>query len=167
MNSEAGFKTAFRNSVRSYGGYSIPLAAPMLVGIPDMYVIMPGFIPILLEAKWLGHFKRDKFKRTIPFTTMQQHWLNECNIRQEFSALGLIGFMYDKLYHAMLWHTDNWNEKQIITDAHLLHMPSCIWAPKFKTFELLKLFVQSPIPKLPIPLVNTSLTNAEHNRSAS
>jgi hypothetical protein len=101
MKNEADFKSAFKKSVKAQGGYAISLAAPMLIGTPDLYVIMPGYAPVLLEAKWLG-IVGAKFKRKLQFTAMQRHYLEECNKVRTGSALGLIGFKFDKIYHAVL-----------------------------------------------------------------
>lgn len=101
MKNEAEFKSVFKKSVRAQKGYSISLAAPMLVGVPDLYVIMPGYCPVLLEAKWLG-IVNAKFKRKLQFTAMQRDYLKNCCDIKEGTAWGLIGFKFDKEYHAVL-----------------------------------------------------------------
>lgn len=99
---EAKFKTAFKKSVTRHKGFSISLAAPMIVGIPDLYVVIPEFLPVLLEAKWLGEITRDKFARKVPFTPMQQHWIQCCDNVSPYSAMGLVGFKLRGLYYAVL-----------------------------------------------------------------
>lgn len=98
MKSEAEFKKIFKKSVKYYKGFAISLAAPMLIGIPDLYVIMPGYMPVLLEAKWLGKIIRSHFHRKLQFTDMQINYINECCNVQHLAAFGLIGLIhYDEI----------------------------------------------------------------------
>lgn len=91
MKNEAEFKAAFKKSVRAQGGFAISLSAPMISGIPDLYVIMPGYCPILLEAKWLGKVKYS-FSQTIKYTKLQNFYLNEICQVKDYTAMGLIGW---------------------------------------------------------------------------
>lgn len=119
MKNENEFKTAFKKSVKAQGGFSISLAAPMLVGIPDLYVIMPGYMPILLEAKWIGEVNY-KFKRKIQYTEMQKHWINECCEVKRYSAMGLVGLKLNKFYYAFLLEAgkgDNYLDDNAFTQA--------------------------------------------------
>lgn len=101
MKSEADFKKHFKASVKAYGGFSISLAAPMLPGIPDLYVVMPGFAPVLLEAKLLKNLT-DRFNITPRFTELQKHFINNCNKILSGSAWGLICMKYQGCIHATL-----------------------------------------------------------------
>ena len=49
MNNEASFKKIFCDSVKRDKGFTMKLAAPMFGGIPDLYIIYPGYMPILLQ----------------------------------------------------------------------------------------------------------------------
>lgn len=100
MKNEAEFKLQFKKSVSKHGGYCMTLAAPMISGIPDLYVIMPGYLPIVLEAKWMGKIIKSTFNRKPQFTPMQEEWLNELHKRVSYSALGLMGFIYNDKVHA-------------------------------------------------------------------
>lgn len=91
MKNEAEFKTLFKKSVTAQGGFCLTLAAPMISGIPDLYVIMRGFMPVLLEAKFLGKVKVG-FQRKIKYSPMQRFWMGECNKVYPCTALGLIGY---------------------------------------------------------------------------
>lgn len=99
---EAKFKDKFKKSVRNHGGAAISLAAPMISGIPDLWVALPEFMPVLLEVKYLGEISRDKFSRKVPFTEIQQHWIQQCDNVLPYSAMGLVGFYYNSLYYAVL-----------------------------------------------------------------
>lgn len=101
MRNEAAFKKHFKASVRAQGGFSISLAAPMLPGIPDLYVVMPGYVPVLLEAKLLKNLS-DRFNITPRFTEMQKNFINNCNKVLPGSAFGLICMKYQGCIHATL-----------------------------------------------------------------
>ena len=103
MKNEADFKRIFKNSVRKYKGYCISLAAPMISGLPDLYCIMPGYIPVLLEAKYLGDVG-DVFKRKIQYRPLQRFWLDGCNKVYEYAAWGLVGFHHKGMYYCCLIH---------------------------------------------------------------
>lgn len=129
MNDEAGFKSHFKKSARKQGGYCISLAAPMISGIPDLYCIMPGFVPVLIEAKWLGTLN-DKFKRKIQYTPMQRMVLDEVNTVYPNAALGLIGFKYKGKLHSVLKprilkETDECIDNNMLTGS----LPFCVNTP--------------------------------------
>lgn len=105
MKSEAEFKKHFKASVKAHGGFSISLAAPMLPGIPDLYVVLPGFAPVLLEAKWLKEVP-DKFNRSAKFTELQKHFIKKCNEVHKGIAWGLVGWKYNKKIFAKLVYPD-------------------------------------------------------------
>jgi hypothetical protein len=102
MKTEADFKTAFSKSVKRHKGVCIKLAAPLLVGIPDLYVIIPGYMPVLLEAKWLGQIRINRFSRKMNYTETQIRWIRECCEVQEFAALGLAGYQQENNITAVM-----------------------------------------------------------------
>ncbi len=151
MKNEAAFKTAFRKSVRRHKGFSLPLAAPMFAGIPDMYIIMPGYMPLLVEAKWLGEISRDKFSRKVPFSPLQMLWIKECHEVNPYSALGLIGCIYHDKVHAifvvhgtpMFYQLSNC----FLTDCAYTTLNRNKGGPD-NLFDIPDLFARVPIPKL-------------------
>lgn len=144
---EAKFKTAFKKSVKAHKGFSLSLAAPMIVGIPDLYVVLPEYLPVLLEAKYLGEIKREKFSRKVPFTLMQQHWIQSCDNVSPYSAMGLVGFKYNNLYYAVLvkfGHKQFFNMSQdFLSECSYVRVVSLS-----ETFDVSALFANVPIPKI-------------------
>jgi len=122
MKNEAEFKTAFKKSVKAQGGFSISLAAPMVSGVPDLYVIMPRFTPVLLEAKWLGEVPIG-FDKKIKATKLQQMTLDECNKVHFNSALYLVGYKLEKKIWACLvihncgYVSENWIRVEYINKS--------------------------------------------------
>lgn len=149
MNNEAEFKKVFKQSVKAQHGYSMSLAAPMFSGIPDLYIIMPHFMPVLLEAKWLGEIKRDTFFRKIPFTEMQIHWIDQCHSVSPYSAMGLIGLKYKSIvYAALVAHgTPLFYSftNSFLTDCSSVEYSNVSGR---KLFDVEKLFTHVPIPKI-------------------
>lgn len=89
---EREFKAIIKKSVKAQGGFALSLAAPMVSGVPDLYISMPGFIPVLLEAKWLQFGPT----RKIPITPIQRKTLEWCNNSVEGSAFIICGFKKEK-----------------------------------------------------------------------
>lgn len=144
MKNEAEFKTAFKRSVSFYKGASISLAAPVLPGIPDMYVILPNYMPVLLEAKWLGSIPRAKFKRKLQFSPMQLSYANKLNAVQPFAMMGLIGLIYNKITYCVLTPihpTENYLESTFFADYNRATRQE-------GRFDVKSLFERSPIPLL-------------------
>lgn len=146
MKNEADFKSLFKKSVRAQKGFSLSLAAPTIAGIPDLYVIMPGYLPIMLEAKYLKDVNLT-FKRKLQFTGLQRLWIEECHQITAYSAMGLIGFKYNDTPHAVMvaYGTDQFES--------LTHnfMDECAYVALDKTtrlFNVLDLFSRVPIPKV-------------------
>lgn len=149
MKNEAQFKIQFKKSVRAHHGFAISLAAPMLVGIPDLWVCIPEFMPILLEAKWIGEITRDKFSRKVPFTDMQTHWIRSCDEILPYSAMGLIGFKYKDDYRAALVKYGTQHYYQISNSF----LQDCANVPlrgakEQRHFDITDLFHQVPIPRI-------------------
>lgn len=138
-------------------GFSISLAAPTLVGTPDLYVIMPEFLPILIEAKWLGKVNRDKFARKVPFTDMQQHWIKCCDDVLPYSAMGLIGLEYQDKIHAVLVKYGTQHFYKLDNSFK----SDCAWVTlnkhsddKARRFDVAELFRKVPIPRMLRPTSN-------------
>lgn len=145
MKDEKDFKKVFKSSVKRHKGFALSLAAPMLVGIPDLYVAMPGYAPVLLEAKWLGEIKRDSFFRKIPFTGLQTHWLEEVNNVSKNCALGLIGMIYQNRIHCILLNVGTPLFYQL-NRTFKTESPYVLYDMTSKSFNLTELFNQSNIP---------------------
>ena len=150
MQNEAEFKRIFCNSIKKDKGFTMKLAAPMFGGIPDLYVIYPNYMPILLEAKWLGDVTT-LFSRKIPFSALQLHWLEETNKVQEFSSFGLVGFTHGPLTYGVM---TGYNVTQI-NHSFKTMWPYCIYNSASKTFDVRGLFQHSDVP----------LMNLQPNRS--
>ena len=94
MKNETDFKKAFCTSAHMQGGYTFKIAASMMSGLPDLYCAMPGFVPVMLEAKWIKDVD-GKFVRKIPYRPYQREVLNQCNRPYRpfdtMVAFGLIG----------------------------------------------------------------------------
>lgn len=156
MKNEAEFKSLFKKSVKIYKGHTITLAAPMFSGIPDLWVCIPGYLPVLMEAKWLGEIKRTKFSRKIPFTPMQIEWIKNCDNVCSYSAMGLIGFKYgnDSLVHAALVKYGTplfYNFTQdFLTDCAFVTISE-------KMLDIVELFSKVPIPRMQTKVEGTLL----------
>lgn len=57
-------------SVRKDGGYGKKISNHLQPGVPDLVLIVPGFVPGLWEVKDLGHVK-EGFNRKVETTEMQ------------------------------------------------------------------------------------------------
>lgn len=143
MKCEADFKNIFKKSVTGVGGYCKPLAAPVLAGIPDLYCIVPGFMPVLLEAKWLGVLTREKFRRKIQYSALQDLWLTESHKVQPYSAMGLIGYKYlDDTFCTLL-------PPGVTLFSSIDHAVTSMKVKyEAKSFDVNKLFSVSPIPEM-------------------
>jgi len=104
VKNEAEFKSVFRASVRAQKGFTITIAAPTFSGLPDLYCIMPKYIPVLMEAKWLKDLPDKGFKRTIPFKPMQLHYIKNINKVHNNAAVGLIGFEWRNETYCLIYN---------------------------------------------------------------
>lgn len=161
MKNESEFKALFKKSVKRQRGFSLSLAAPMVVGIPDLFVVMPGFMPIMLEAKFLGEIKRDKFNKKIPFTEMQMHWIKECHEVNPYTAMGLIGFYFKDALHACLvaYGTPMFYQ---FSNCFLTDCSYSTQSTQTKMFDVASMFT-----KVPIPRINNFHTRIEHDAAGS
>jgi len=152
MKNEAEFKTVFKKSVRAQKGFCLSLAAPMIVGIPDLYVVINGFMPVLLEAKWLGVVNHYPFKRKIEYTEMQKKWIVDCCEVRRYSALGLIGYKYGDKKNSYEAHI-----QEVVRDKNYIDDRSKNYVSyKDGVFDVIQLF-----EKINVPKVNGNLTNQE------
>ncbi len=157
MKNEAQFKVAFKNSVRSYKGYTLSLAAPTLPGTPDLYCIMPNYMPVLLEAKFLGSIPRTKFKRKIQYSSMQQSYANKLNAVHPFAMMGLIGLIYNKITYCILVPIhpgENYLSSEFFADYNRVTRQE-------GRFDVSSLFAGSPIPLLDRPQKQSGLSPNE------
>lgn len=142
MKNEAQFKTHFKKSIKAQGGFSLSIAAPMISGLPDLYVIMPGFCPLLLEAKWLGEVSNN-FHRKIGYTKLQEHYLRECCQIKDYTAMGLIGYRQNDCYWCTLVHPKFTHINNLSTEQ--FHI--CISNTK-ELFDVKHLFGYYSIPRI-------------------
>lgn len=147
MKDEAQFKSAFRKSLRAAHGFSLALAAPMLAGIPDIYSIVPGYMPVLLEAKWLKDVNAHNFNRKINYSAMQKLWIKSACEVQEYAAMGLIGFKFKDKTYAVLVYDGIDNINYAFETTH----PTVVYE---KGFDVVNLFKQSKVPQMPLTVTN-------------
>jgi len=147
VKNEAEFKSLFKKSVRHAMGFSLSLAAPMVVGIPDLFVVMPRYMAVLLEAKWLGELTRDNFSRKIQYTPMQLEWIASCHRVNPYTAMGLIGFIYKKeIYACLVVHgTDIFYQ---FDNTFLTNCAYSVRSKETKLFDVQYMFSKVPIPKI-------------------
>lgn len=142
MKNEADFKSAFKKSVKAQRGFCLSLAAPMISGIPDLYVVINGFIPVLLEAKWLGEITRTPFSRKVNYSEIQKHWITECNRVQPNTAFGLVGCKYGRsLYSCYIQEVSKEDNYITSTTEHFVNMVD-------KHFDVIQLFELIKVPKV-------------------
>lgn len=143
MKNEAEFKAIFKKSIKAEKGFSLSLAAPMIAGIPDLYCTIPGYLPVLLEAKYLKNVTL-KFNKKIPFSALQLLWMEECSKTNPFTAFGLVGFKWAGETFCVLtpFHVTQ------IDSTFANKFPHCLYNPKTKLFDVKSLFGHSSIPKL-------------------
>jgi hypothetical protein len=142
MKNETEFKNLIKKSVRAQKGFSISLAAPMLGGIPDLYVLARGFIPILLEAKWMGELKPG-FNRKIKFRPLQKNYIDECNTIKECSAFCIVGFKFDNKISSIMTVHDS-----ICHDRVKVELDHMNFIGDNKLFDISNMFAYAGVPKL-------------------
>jgi len=155
MKNENNFKTIFIKSIKYNKGFATKIAAPTINGLPDMYVIYPGFMPILLEAKWLGELKNKNFSRLIPFKDLQYYFLEETNRIQFNSSMGLIGFKFEGKIYAVL---TSYPCRQINSGFRCI-WPYTTYDPSQKRFDVQYLFNHSDIPRMLHPKFTKDLSS--------
>lgn len=147
MKNESEFKSAFKRSVRRYKGFSMSLAAPMISGIPDMFIVMPGYMPLLLEAKWLGEISRERFSRKVLYTPLQLLWIGECHDVNPYTAMGLAGCIYKGKIHAILLAHGTPQFYQL-SSCFLTDCSYSTMSAETKVFDIPDMFSKVPIPRL-------------------
>lgn len=147
MKNESQFKVAFKQSVRKAKGYSISLAAPVFPGIPDLYVILTNYMPVLIEAKWLGTITNRKFKRKIQYSPMQLNYAKHLNSVQPSAMLGLIGLIYKDEICCVLDTINSGAGGNILTNEKLTFESNYV-TRQGGCFDVEQLFRRSSIPRL-------------------
>lgn len=141
MNNEADFKKVFCDSVAKQGGYTFKIAMSSVSGLPDIYCAMPGFVPVLLEAKWMKNLPLGKFKRKIPYRPLQREILSNCNRvyadRFDYVAWGLIGMEIDEQKYCTLLKPG----VEIITEKELINSLTIIKGEDIQIYPLFDLRV--------------------------
>lgn len=98
---ETSFKLLFKKSVEHHGGVAISLNSSFYAGLPDLYVLMPGFTPCLIEAKFLKDVG-PTFKRKINYSPLQKSVLDKTSKICQHSSFGLVGYKQGKQLIAAL-----------------------------------------------------------------
>lgn len=90
MNTEKDYEEIFIASAKKQGGHAFKIKMSTISGLPDIYCVMPGYAPVLLEAKLIKDVGL-KFKRTINYSKLQTELLKNCNkVNTKSIAYGLI-----------------------------------------------------------------------------
>ena len=158
MKNEADFKRIFKNSIKASKGFSLSLAAPMLAGLPDLFCALPGYVPILLEAKWLGEINSIVFDRKIPFSALQLHWMAECNRVNPYTAFGLTGLKRNGSIYAIITPSDVTRMDYKFEDKFAY----AVYSKSKKVFEINDLFTKADVPKINTEIHTVSQNNLIH-----
>lgn len=75
---ETDHQTQIKLSVKRQGGYSFKLSNRFTIGIPDLLIALPPFVPCLAEVKDLGECVRE-FSRKLDVSPKQGHELKAIN----------------------------------------------------------------------------------------
>lgn len=78
MKTEKDYEELFISCAKKQRGHAFKIKMSTINGLPDMYCVMPGYAPVLLEAKLIKDVGA-KFKRTIHYSKLQTELLNNCN----------------------------------------------------------------------------------------
>ena len=98
---ETAFKLLFKKSVEHHGGVAISLNSSFYAGLPDLYILVPGYTPCLVEAKFLKDVG-PTFKRKINYSPVQRSILDKTSKLCEHASLGLVGYKQGKQLIAAL-----------------------------------------------------------------
>lgn len=143
LKNEADFKRIYKQSIKQLRGFSMSLAAPMISGIPDLFICVPSFAPFMLEAKWFGKVT-PAFSRKIPYSPLQNNWLKEIHSINPYTAFGLVGFEWNGEVYAVLVPAGIETLSFRFEDS----FPYAVYSRQSKTFDLTKMFEASKIPRL-------------------
>lgn len=108
-----------------------------------MYCVMPGYAPVLLEAKIIKSVKAN-FKRTIHYSRLQTNLLNECNVVNTY-PVGF-GLIFVSGYHeaVKLMHPDipqiSDDDLGGINDYNISNNKGLDWIQDGKPIDVLHLF---------------------------
>lgn len=170
LRDEAHFKKLFKASVRLQKGYSLSLSAPVLPGLPDLYVVMPGYMPVLLEAKLIKNIERDTFKRKIEYSPMQLKYATEVNKVQSHAMMGLICIQHKSTEWCIMAQIVEGVEQRISHEM-LPYLPKV--SRRAEGFDVDYLFSQTSIPRLsndlasePIRIADPGLENGNEEGMA-
>lgn len=75
---EKDFEELFISCAKRQKGYAFKIKMSSINGLPDLCCVMPGFVPVLLEAKLIKDVG-STFKRTINYSKLQTELLSKCN----------------------------------------------------------------------------------------
>lgn len=90
MKTEKEYEELFISCVKRQGGHAFKIKMSTISGLPDLYCVMPGYSPVLLEAKLIKDVNL-KFKRTIRYSKLQVELLKNCNkVNSVMTAFGLV-----------------------------------------------------------------------------
>lgn len=145
LKSEKDAVELFLWSVALQKGHAFKISMAAVGGIPDIYCVMPGYAPVLLEAKLIKNVKAN-FKRTIHYSRLQTELLTKCNqVNIQPVAFGLI---FVNGYHcaAKLMHPD----VPQMTDRELMDKRGLDWIYAGKPMEVLQMF-KDVVPRLEFP----------------
>lgn len=79
---ELAVQTAIIHSVRAEGGHGRKMSNRYTIGIPDLLICLPPYVPCFAEVKDLGEVG-DKFRRQIGITPKQQLELERISLPYE------------------------------------------------------------------------------------
>lgn len=93
---ELGEQTHFIRSVRQIGGYGRKISHRFQIGIPDLLLVIPGYVPGIWEMKDFGEWNKDT-ERQLEVTEKQEIELMEfdkaCKVKLQdigYSACGVL-----------------------------------------------------------------------------
>lgn len=75
---ETEYSKIFVDCAIKQGGHAFKIAMSTVSGLPDLYCAMPGYVPVLLEAKLIKDVG-GTFKRKINYSKLQHNLLKDCN----------------------------------------------------------------------------------------
>ena len=159
MKNEADFKKLIKKSVTAQGGLYMSLACPVLSGIPDAYILMPGYSPILVEAKYMKDLN-DTFHRSIHYTAMQKYYLKHCENILTDSCIGLMGVHHKGQYKAIITRS---YVTQVTSDDAQIATKFAINFPTRELFDILGIMDYYGMNKLSKSGVVSTLNYVENH----
>jgi hypothetical protein len=151
MKTESDCKLVFKKSIRCIGGVSYSLNSAIQSGLPDLYVNIPGRIPLLVEAKYIKD-PSDKFNRKINYSAIQENILNECEKIQKGSAWGAIFIKLGRDYYMVFVSPGVSHISYLFREKHA-------WAKYNKSLKLFELDNFLEVCKIPFVHTEKPLTN--------